>query len=146
MREFYELKFDYADPRLGPFDFKNGEHSYLGNDYLFKDFDNINAGKLTWQPPRLSDVWETQEVVEAVGTVPAFCDYTTIGSTPVLSRRAVAVLSAANDGFWRRCLCHDADGPYGSVLVFPKGQTCGKTAFRIASGRIGSKRFENIVN
>lgn len=92
MREFYELKFDYADPRLAQFDFKNDEHSYFGNEYLFKDFDNVNGGKLSWQPPVLSEVWEPQEVVHANGTVPAFCDYTTIGSIPVFSRRAVAVL------------------------------------------------------
>lgn len=89
MREFYQLKVDYADSRLGQFDFKNHEHSYFGNNDLFKDFDNINGGKLSWQPPRLSEVWEPQEIV---GNVPAFCDYTTIGSIPVMSRRAVAVL------------------------------------------------------
>lgn len=89
MRELYELRFNYEDPRLGQFDFKNEEHSFFGNSFLIKDFDGDNGGKLSWQPPKLSDVWTPQEVI---GAVPAFCDYTTIGKIPVMSRRAVAVL------------------------------------------------------
>lgn len=88
--EVFELTPDFEDPRFeGMFDLPLELPSLLGNEYLFQDFDRLNGGKLSWQPPRLAHLWTPQPVT---GAVPPYHDYPCIGRIPTFSQRAVDAL------------------------------------------------------
>lgn len=89
MQNLYQLKYDYADPRLSQLSFSEDSPSVLGNSALYEDFKPKNSGKLSWEPNRLADIWVPPLVV---GDLPGFCDFTTVDRIPFLSRRAVAAL------------------------------------------------------
>ena len=114
MCALYQLKYDYADPRLSQLSFSEESPSVLGNSELFEDFKPKNAGKLSWEPNRLAEIWSPPEVE---GDIPGFCDFTTVDRIPLLSRRAIAALEDLLQPSVERLPCRTAVGEYFALNI-----------------------------